>query len=59
MSDVRVVWIASTSPLSVVEAADASPVTARLVVGTSYTPAIDDAVLATFVRGTYYVLGGA
>jgi hypothetical protein len=54
-----VVFVAATSPLTVKETSASTPVPARLVSGSSYTPVVGDAVLVLFAHGVYYVLGGA
>ena len=58
-SAAQVVFVASTSPLTVKETATSTAVPARKVSGTSYTPVVNDAVLVVFAAGRYYILGGA
>lgn len=49
--------VAGTSPLTVRETAGATPVPAKVIGGSSYTPAAGDVVLVVFVRGLYVILG--
>ena len=54
----QVVFVATTSPLTVRETADATPVPGRVVTGSSYSPTVGDPVLVVFARSVYYILGG-
>jgi hypothetical protein len=56
VSDVKVVFVAATSPLTVRETTGSTPLPARPDPNSSYAPAVNDPVLAVFAHGTYYLL---
>jgi hypothetical protein len=53
-----IVTVASTSPLMIRETAASEQLPAKVVTGSSYTPAVGDQVVATFIRTRWYILGG-
>lgn len=55
----RLVTVAATSPLTVRETANATPVPAKVLGGVTYTAAAGDVVLATFAGGRFYIHGRA
>lgn len=57
--DVQIVYVDSVSPFKVREASASTAVRARVVSGSSYTPTLNDAVLAVLVKGCYRVWGKA
>lgn len=56
---VKLVTVAATSPLTVRESAQSTPVAAKVHTGSSYVPVVGARVLAVYVGVRYYILGGA
>lgn len=54
-----IVTVASTSPLTVLEAGASVPLPAFVVTGSSYSPTVGDQVVAIFAGNRFYILGGA